>query len=82
MGTRPAESDLIDATRTRLDLSEHELWIASISCGGYESREEFAAFLRGAGPLNDRDYNAVAAALNDKLIEMGLDPSMPYTEDP
>lgn len=38
-------------------------------------------FLSGRGALNDQDYNAVAAALNDRLIAAGAGPSLPYSDD-
>jgi len=72
---------LIDSVRRHLGISETDLRIAHWACGGNTCRRELSAFLAGEGSLSDREYDTLAAAMNDELIERNLAPSVPYSED-
>ncbi len=72
---------LIDAVRRHLDMSEADLRIAHWACGGNARQDELSAFLAGEGRLSEREYNILAAAMNDRLIERNLEPSVPYSDD-
>jgi hypothetical protein len=72
---------MIDLARQRLGLSPEELRIASWGFGGNANLGELSAFLQGRGTLGEPDYNSVVAAVNDRFTELGLSPSLPYSED-
>lgn len=72
---------VIDAVRRRLNMSEEDLRIAHWSCGGNVRRAELSAFLAGERVLSEFEYNTLAAALNDRLIEAQAEPTVPYSDD-
>jgi hypothetical protein len=72
---------LIESARRHLDMSEEELRIAHWGCGGETGADELSAFLAGERALPDSEYNTLAAAINDRLIEANSLPSVPYSDD-
>jgi hypothetical protein len=62
-------------------MSEEELRIAHWGCGGDAGADELSAFLAGEQPLTDSEYNTLAAAINDRLIEANSVASVPYSDD-
>lgn len=72
---------LIDSVRRHLQMSEEDVRIAYWACGGNVPGHELSAFLAGECALSDGEYNTLAAAMNDKMIEGRLEPSIPYAED-
>ncbi len=72
---------VVESVRLQLHMSAEEVRIAHWGCGGNARRHELSAFLAGDGDLSDGEYNTLAAAMNDKLIEISLEPSVPYRGD-
>ena len=67
--------------RQVLELSERDLWFASFGCGGNAQYSGLAEFLRGHRDLSKRDYDTLAAALNDMCSDAGLPRSVPSSAD-
>lgn len=73
--------EVIDSVRRELNMSEQELRIAHWSCGGNARVADLSAFLAGRRALPEHEYDTLAAALNDRLIEARSEPSIPYSDD-
>lgn len=74
-------SALMHETIERLGMDAESVRIAYWGSGGNAHGNQLAGFLAGYEVLPDREYNTLAATLNDGLIEAGEAPSIPYTED-
>lgn len=59
-------------------LTLEDLWFGCLSVGESPGPGGLAAALAGRRELTDHQHDVVAQALNDRLIEMGLDHLVPY----
>ncbi|HEX2075566.1 MAG TPA: hypothetical protein VHF92_17445 [Geodermatophilus sp.] len=68
----------VDACRRHAGLSVHELWFAYVALGGNVGPLELEAYLAGLMPLDDYELAVLTHAINERLQELGLSPSLPY----
>src|ERR1700722_9399920 len=61
-------------------LSLEDLWLRCFALGTLNTPEELAGFLRGELRPTRHEYNLVAVALNEYLIDIGASQSVPYIE--
>jgi hypothetical protein len=64
-----------------LVLSVDELWWRCFALGTMNTALELEAFLRGTAWPTRHEYNVLAVALNEYLVEIGLTQCIPYIED-
>jgi hypothetical protein len=57
-----------------------DLWLRCYALGSMNTPEELAGFLRGELRPTRHEYNLVAVALNEYLIEIGAPQFVPYIE--
>lgn len=60
MANRASVHHVINSARKRLDMSEHDLWVADLVRGALGSQQAIFAFLRGTTILSEQDFNHVA----------------------
>lgn len=72
---------ILDAARARAGWAVDELWLRYYSLGGTATYDEVTAFLSGAVPTSDAQYDVLAQALNDEFVGRGLNHPVPYAED-
>jgi len=61
-------------------LSLADLWVRCYALGTTNTPRELAGFLRGELRPTRHEYNLVAVALNEYLVDIGASPSVPYIE--
>jgi hypothetical protein len=62
-------------------LTRHELWAACAAIGDSLSSGDLDAALAGDAELTDYQYDVVAQAINDRLVDMDLDHLVPSSAD-
>jgi len=70
----------MEAVRQSLGLSVGDVWLAYLSLGGNAPADALESWLRGEGEPTAYDYNLVAHAMNEALVDRGLDRSIPYQD--
>ena len=63
-------------------LSLADLWLRCFALGSTNTPKELAGFLRGELRPTRHEYNLVAVALNEYLLDIGASQSVPYMEQP
>jgi hypothetical protein len=76
---RPARAFDLEITGDVLSLED--LWLRCFALGGANTLEQLAAFLYGELLPTTHEYNLIAVALNEWLIDRGIDRIIPYIED-
>ena len=71
----------LDDARQRAELSQVELWLRYFALGGMAPELEVEAIVHGALVPSDVEHDRIAHALNERLRETGVEPSVPYAED-
>lgn len=71
----------IDEARKRLNMSPEDLRIAAWGFGGNARSGKLREYLDGRAALDEQNFNSLVAAVNDRFTELGLSPSLPYSED-
>lgn len=61
-----------------LGLTATEAYVAYFAVGGNQGEETVTAWLHGRRNPPDTEYDLLATAINDKLVERGLNPNIPY----
>jgi hypothetical protein len=62
-------------------LTLEDLWLRCVALGSTNTPEQLAGFLRGEMRPTRHEYNLVAVALNEYLIDIDMSPFVPYIED-
>lgn len=62
------------------DLSLADLWLRCFALGSTNTPKELAGFLRGELRPTRHEYNLVAVAVNEYLVDIGASHSVPYIE--
>lgn len=62
-------------------LTRHELWAACAGIGDSLTSGGLDAALAGEAVLTDYEYDVVAQAINDRLVDMDLDHLVPSSEE-
>ncbi len=73
-----ADDEVLDTARTRAGLSIEGLWIRYFELGGLASVMELDAFLRGALTPDRLERDVVAHAINEALIDRGMEGDVGY----
>lgn len=74
----PTDHETLDTARRRAGLSVDGLWIRYFELGGRASAMELDAFLRGALLPARIERDVLAHAINEALIDKGLDGDLDY----
>jgi hypothetical protein len=69
---------LFETARSRAGWSGQQLWVAYLAVGGTGDAFEIDAFLQGLAPLTPGQQDALAAAVNERLVELYLAAQVPY----
>lgn len=72
---------LFEAARERAGLSVEQLWVRYLNNGGILSVFEVEAFLAGVGSFPDHEQDVLAAAVNDRLLDLYRASCVPYLSD-
>ncbi len=75
-------SNVFDAFRREAGLSHGELWLRYFELGGMSSGLELEMYLCGTAVPTAHDHDLIAAALNERFVEMGGNHPVPYSDDP
>jgi hypothetical protein len=70
---RPTGPEELEWARAQTGLGRFEMWIRYFSLGGQASPIELDAFFNSSLPFPDSEYNIVVQALNERLIELGME---------
>ena len=73
----PGPGTIFEAARHHAGLGRAELWWAYFGLGGNATPIEFGLFLSGEVTPGRHDHDVLSQALNDRLIELGLDSPVP-----
>lgn len=73
-------NEVLEAARQQCGLSVAALWHRYIELGGSGLLPDVAGYL-GREPVNDREYDFLAHALNEEFMTHDLDWPVPYVED-
>ena len=79
--TGSESTDALDAYRVQARLTHGELWIRYFELGGMSTEIDLEAVLYGALEPSAHDYEVIALALNERLIELGASPTVPYQDE-
>ena len=58
-----------------------DLWVASVAIGGYMGNGDVERITRGDQAPSPLEYDVLASALNERLIEIGRDHPIRYWSD-
>ena len=62
-------------------LTMNDLWVRYFALGGMSTPLELEAYLYGALCPTAHDHNVLVHTLNERLLELGWEPEIPYAED-
>jgi hypothetical protein len=62
-------------------LSLGDLWLRCFALGARTRPQELEGFLKGTLRLTRHEYNLIAVALNEYLVDIGMSPFVQYIED-
>jgi hypothetical protein len=62
-------------------LTLDDLWLRCFALGTMNTPQQLATFLRGEERPTRHEYNPIAVALNEWLIDAKVSPFVPYVED-
>ena len=74
-------SSALDAFRLEAGLSHDELWLRYFELGGMSSGLDLEMYLCGMAVPTAHDHDLIAAALNERFVEMGGNHFVPYSDD-
>jgi hypothetical protein len=75
-----ARGALLARAQQQLGMTLQELWVDYVAIGGDAPQHVLGGWLAGTEPMDDRDHDLVAAALNDRFVERGQDHPIPYSD--
>lgn len=78
--TTLSRNRVLEAARQQCGLTLSALWYRYIKLGGSGLLADVAGFL-DREPVDDREYDFLAHALNEVFMEQDLDTPVPYAED-
>jgi hypothetical protein len=73
--------DALDVHRRNAELTRSELFVRYFALGGMSTAFQLEAFLYGALRPSPHDYDVIAHALNERLVELGGNYRVPYFQD-
>ena len=75
-----AAARVLEGGRTSAGLTLPELWIRYFGLGGMSSPLEVDAYLQGALLPTAHEYDVLAHAINERMVELGGDHPIPYSD--
>ena len=73
--------DVLELARQRADLSHAELWFRFFELGAMSTSLELEAYLYGALEPTAHEHDVLVHALNERLVELGGDHPVRYSDD-
>lgn len=73
--------DALDRARVEAGLALSELWLRYFALGGTAPSLVLDGWCHGALVASPVEYNLVAQALNERFLELGLTPPLPYRDE-
>jgi len=73
--------DALDVHRRNAGLTKGELWLRYFALGGMSTEFQLDAYLYGATQPSPHDHDVIAHALNERFVERGGNPPVPYLMD-
>ena len=73
--------DVLEAYCREAGLSLGELWLRYFELGGMSAGFELEAFLQGLQVPSVYDHDVIALAINERLVELGGRPAVPYLHE-
>jgi hypothetical protein len=70
--------NVLEDGRVLARITRRELWLRYLGLGGDASPAEFHDYLEDARTPNRREYNLLAHALNERLMDVGLFERLAY----
>ena len=75
-----SDARLLEPARVLAGLTIRDLWFGYLALGGEADVAEMEAYLTGALVTEDREYDFLAQAINDRFTDIGMDHPVPYSE--
>jgi hypothetical protein len=69
---------VVDRFRREAGLSVADLWLRYFALGGVETPRRLESYLVGELDLESSQYDVLAHALNERLVEIGKSDNCPY----
>jgi hypothetical protein len=73
--------DVLDVYCREAGLSYDELWLRYFELGGMCAGFELESFLHGLQAPSVYDHDVIALAINERLVELGGGPAVPYLHE-
>ena len=71
---------VLEDGRTSAGLTLPELWIRYFGLGGMSTPLELDAYLQGALLPTAHEYDVLAHAINERMVELGRNHPVPYSD--
>ena len=71
----------IEAARSMLAVPLDDLWVDYFALGGSLAPGELRAFFDGRRSVDDRDYDRLVQALNERFTDRGEDHPLDYADE-
>lgn len=71
----------LELARRAVSLPIHKLWLRYFALGGMSTALEIEAYLLGALVPSAHEHDMIAVALNERFMELGRCPPIPYRSD-
>ncbi len=69
---------VLERARKFAKLTHRQLWLSYLGLGGDASPVEVESYLAGGSEPTRREYNILAHALNERLMDLGLATNIQY----
>jgi hypothetical protein len=73
--------DALEMYRQEAGLSQGDLWLRYFELGGMSAGFELEGILYGVLAASPYDHDIIAVAINERLVELGGRPAVPYLLD-
>lgn len=78
----PTPADELVLARKASGISQEQLWMRYFALGGMSQPLELDAIVHAALSTSAHDRDLVVLALNERLLELGREASIPYSDEP
>jgi hypothetical protein len=79
---KEASLDVLGMYCQEAGLSHGELWLRYFELGGMSAGFELEGILCGVLAPSAYDHDIIALAINERLVELGVQPAIPYLLEP
>ncbi|MET0729516.1 MAG: hypothetical protein ABWZ76_14580 [Acidimicrobiales bacterium] len=74
-------AEILSAGRVDAGLSARDLWFSYCGLGGQATPRALDRFLTGTAIPSAHQYDILAQAINEALVDLDMDTPLPYAED-